>query len=148
MNEIIFYVLTAIVAAGIGIAIGRYLFKRVLDKMQIEAKEKASLILKEAEVTAENIKKDKILEAKEKFLKLKSDFEDEATKKKNQILTNENKLKQKEQNIAKQIEQVKRKEAELESMKENLAAQIEIINKRKEEMEKVKARLERMGRKL
>lgn len=138
MTDIILYVITFLVALAIGIGVGRVIFQRFLKKKELEAQEKANLIIKEAEVNAENIKKDKILEAKEKFLKLKSDFEEEATKRKNQILTNENRLKQREQHLAKQIEQNKRSEAELDSMKENLNAQMEIINKRKEEMEKIK----------
>ena len=42
------------------------------------------MLIKEAELTSENIKKDKILEAKEKFLKLKAEFEEEPNEKKNQ----------------------------------------------------------------
>ena len=37
---------------------------------------------KEAELEAENIKKDKIIEAKEKLLKMKQEFEEEANRKK------------------------------------------------------------------
>ncbi|MGK7396245.1 MAG: ribonuclease Y [Candidatus Cyclobacteriaceae bacterium M3_2C_046] len=138
MVDILYILLAAIVGLAVGIYIGKYLFNKVLKRKQEEAKEKADLITKEAEIRAENIKKDKILEAKEKFLKLKSDFEEEANKKKNQILSNESRLKQREQNISKQFEQVKRKEAELDSMKENLTAQLEIVNKRKEDLEKIK----------
>jgi ribonucrease Y len=138
MIEIIYFLLIAIVAVGVGIFTGRLIFKQSMKKKESEAKLKADLIIKEAGITAENIKKDKILEAKEKFLKLKSEFEEEANRRKNQILSNENKLRQREQNLAKQIEQIKRKEAELDSTTENLNAQVEIVNKRKEELEKIK----------
>lgn len=138
MSEIIYILITAIVALGIGILIGRSLLQKINKQEEGKLKEKAQLIVREAEITAESIKKDKILEAKEKYLKLKSEFEEEANKKKNLIITNENKLKQKEQNLSKQIELIKRKEAELESMKENLTAQLEIVAKRKEDLEKVK----------
>ena len=117
--------------------------QRVLLKKNLEAKlkkaegERASL-LKEAELRAENIKKDRILEAKEKYIKLKTEFEEEANRKKNQIISNENKLKQREANLSKQIESNKRSEAELESLKENVAAQLDIVKKRKEEFEKLK----------
>jgi ribonucrease Y len=138
MTEVIYYLLIAIVAMGVGIFVGSLIVKQSLKKKEVDAKTKADLIIKEAGITAENIKKDKILEAKEKFLKLKSEFEEEANKRKNQILTNENRLKQREQHVAKQIEQMKRKEAELDSTTENLNAQLEIVNKRKEELEKIK----------
>jgi ribonuclease Y len=55
-------------------------------------------MLREAELTAETIKKDRMLEAKEKYLKLKAEFDDEHNTKKNLIITNENKVKQLQQN--------------------------------------------------
>ena len=139
MMDILYFLLPVILAFAFGIFVSRVVFKRSLKRKEAEAKTKAELILKEAGITAENIKRDKILEAKEKFLKLKAEFEEEANKRKNQILSNENKLKQREQQLAKQMEQLKRKEAELESAAENMNAQIEILNKRKEELEKIKA---------
>ncbi|MEO9473938.1 MAG: ribonuclease Y [Cyclobacteriaceae bacterium] len=128
-----------IVSIGIGVGIDRILLKRSVNKKIAEAEEQKKLILKDAEVTAESIKKDRIHEAKEKFLKLRSEFEEESNRKKNQIISNENKLKQREGNLSKQIEQNKRAEAELESMKENVTAQLEIVKKRKEEFEKLKS---------
>jgi ribonuclease Y len=139
MQDLILYIsITAIVAVIAGVIIGRFLLQSVFKRHETEAKEKAKLIIKEAELNGETVKKDKILEAKEKYLKLKSEFEEEANKKKNLIIQNENKIKQREQNLSKQMEQNQRKEAELDSMKENLSAQIEIVNKRKEEIEKMR----------
>lgn len=118
---------------------GGYLVLRfILKKGENEAKEKASLIMKEAEINAENIKKDKILEAKEKFLKLKAEFEEDVNRKKSLIISNESKLKQREQNVSKLMEQSQRKEAELDSMKENLTAQLEIVKKRRNEIDKMR----------
>ncbi|WP_425482034.1 ribonuclease Y [Fulvivirga lutimaris] len=97
---------------------------------------KAKLIIKEAEISAENIKKDKILEAKEKFLKLKAEFEEEASKKKNLIITNENKIKQREQHISKELEKLNRKQAEVDDLKEKLSLQIEVVDKKKVELDK------------
>ncbi len=112
--------------------------KNTLKKYEKEAREKAKLILKEAELNAENLKKDRILEAKEKYLKLKAEFEEESNKKKNFILQAENKVKSREGQINKQVELLNRKEAEMDSLRENLNAQIEIINKRKEDVEKMR----------
>lgn len=130
--------ITAIVALGAGIGIGRVLLARAFSQQEKKMKEKAKLIIKEAELNAENIKKDRILEAKERFLKMKTEFEEESNRKKNLIISNEQKLKQREQTVAKQMEQSKRREAELDSMKENLTAQLEIVNKRKEETERLR----------
>jgi len=123
---------------GAGIIIGRILLKKVFSSEEEKAREQAAIILKEAELKAESIKKDKIIEAKEHFLKLKTEYDEEANRKKNQIIGNENRLRQREQSLSKQFEQNKRKEDELDSLKENLTAQVEIVNKRKAELEKIK----------
>ncbi len=121
-----------------GLVLGRFLLKKVFSSEEKKAREQADIIMREAELKAETIKKDKIIEAKEQLLKLKTEFEEDANKKKNQIVANENRLKQKEQNLSKQFEQNKRKEAEMDSMKENLSAQLEILAKRKSDLEKIK----------
>lgn len=132
------YLLIAAVSVGIGVIIGRFLLKKLNKQEEEKVREKAQLLIKEAELTSETIKKDRILEAKEKYLKLKAEFEEETNKKKNQLISNENKLKQREQNLAKQLEQVKRKDDEVDDLKENLTAQLEIVSKRKDETEKLR----------
>jgi ribonuclease Y len=139
MESTVILVSAGILGLLIGGLVGYLFFLKALKKDQLEARDKAALIIKEAELNAENIKKDKILEAKEKFLKLKTEFEEDANKKKNIIIANESKLKQREMNFSKQLEVVKRKEEELESMKENLTAQLDIVKKRRAELDKVHA---------
>lgn len=144
MGDTVTILIAASVALGVGILIGRVLLQKVNKQATLDLEEKGKQIVKEAELKAESIKKDKIFEAKEKYLKLKSEFEEEANRKKNQIISNENKLKQREGNLNKQHEQIKRKEAELDSMRENLDAQLDIVKKKREELdqkvgEKVKA---------
>ena len=145
MTTTIYIIITALIALGIGVVIGRFLLQQVFKKEEEEAREKAKLILREAEVNAEGIKKDRILEAKEKYLRLKAEFEEDVNKKKNIIIQNENKVKQREQLVNGLQEQVKRKETELVAQKEELNAQKEQLNtqlngiaKRKEEVEKAR----------
>lgn len=138
MDNVIYIIAMLVLGGVIGFLINRFLLTRSADKKIKAAEDKAALIIKEAELTAENIKKDRILEAKEKFLKLKSEFEEESNRKKNQIIANEQKLKKRDEQLNKQIAQNKRAEAELESMKENVAAQMEIVKKRKDDMERIK----------
>lgn len=127
-------------AAGliVGVVIAKLFVKGSNKKILEEAEEQAKSIVKEAGLNAENIKKERIIEAKEKFLKMKSEFEEEANRKKNQILINENKVKQRDSHLSKQVEQNKRLEAELESDKENVSAQLEIVKKKKEDLDKAK----------
>lgn len=130
-----------IVAGLLGLAIGAlmvgFFLKSNNKKLEEEAREKSKILIKEAELTAESIKKTKIFEAKENYLKLKSEFEEDVNKKKVILLTNENKLKQKEQFLSKELEQIKRKEAELDSKKEVLSAQLHSVQVKKDELEKV-----------
>lgn len=138
MDSTIVQILVLLGGLIIGFILSKIISKRASNKQIRESEEKAALILKEAEINAENIKKEKIIEAKEKFLKMKSEFEEEVNRKKNQVIANENKIKQRDSQVSKQIEQNKRKEAELESQKENLNAQMDIVKRRKEELDKVK----------
>jgi ribonuclease Y len=125
-----------VVTILLSLLVGNLLYKFKYKKRKEEVDEKTSLILKEAEIVAENLKRDKILEAKEKILKMKTEFEDEANKKKNLIISNEQKIKQREQSISKEIENLKRKEGEVDDIKIDLAAQLEHVKKRKEELDK------------
>ncbi|MCF1752871.1 ribonuclease Y [Mariniradius sediminis] len=132
-----YIIIAALVGLGLGGFIASLFLKNNAKKLEEEAKEKAKSIIREAEINAEALKKDRILEAKEKYLKLKAEFEEDANKKKAIIITNENKLKQREQVLSKELEQIKRKEAELDSKKENLTAQLHSVQVKKEELDRV-----------
>jgi ribonuclease Y len=137
MTDLIIIISASVLGAiVIGIALGTFLYKRKYKRRQKEIEVKAGLVLKEAEIAAENLKKDKVLEAKEKILKMKSEFEEEANRKKNQIISNEQKIKQREQQVNRELEQLKRKEADLTETQQNLAHQLELVKKRKEELDR------------
>lgn len=91
-------------------------------------------IIKEAETEAEVIKKNKLLEVKEKFLNKKVDLEKEVALRNQKIQQAENKLKQREMVLNQKNEELQRKRNENEAIKENLDAQLVIIEKKKEEL--------------
>jgi len=102
-------------------------------------------IIKEAEAEAEVIKKNKMLEVKEKFLSLKSDLEKQVTQRNSKIQATESKLKQRELQINQRLEDLQRKKNEAIAAKENLDVQMELIEKKKSEMEKLhKQEVERL----
>ena len=129
------------IAAGasliFGLLFGTIIYQRKIRKNKQNNEEKARLIIREAEIQAENLKKDRILEAKEKYLKIKQEFEEEANRRKNQIISNEQKIKQREAQLSKELEQIKRKESDLEEDKKDLGIQMEHIKKRKEELDRL-----------
>jgi ribonuclease Y len=150
----ILLLLSAVVSAAVGAAIMYFALKKANKKTEEDAQQRALEIVKNAEITAENIKKDRILEAKEKYLKLKSEFEDDSNKKKQIIIQNEQKIKQREQQLTQKeqqlnqmTEQNKRRENELENQKKNLEQQTETASKRREEAEKMhKSQVEQLER--
>ncbi|MFT6845969.1 MAG: ribonuclease Y, partial [Flavobacteriales bacterium] len=73
-------------------------------------KSKKNSIIKEAEKEAEAIKKDKILQAKEKFLQLKEEHEKVITDRNRKLQSSEDRFKQKDLTLSKQIEDSKRAE--------------------------------------
>ncbi|MBU3813843.1 MAG: ribonuclease Y [Candidatus Bacteroides intestinipullorum] len=109
--------------------VGAYVFFRYGLKSKYEN------ILKEAENEAEVIKKNKLLEVKEKFLNKKADLEKEVAARNQKIQQAENKLKQREMVLAQRQEELQRKKQEAEAIKANLEAQLEVIDKKKEELD-------------
>jgi ribonuclease Y len=100
-------------------------------------KSKAEKIVKDAEAQAEITKKDKMLEAKEKFLSLKSEHEKEVQTRNAQIIQNENKLKQMENTLKQKTDAVTKKDQELEQVKQSLNKQMETVKSKQEEVDKI-----------
>ncbi|MCF2582550.1 Ribonuclease Y [uncultured Bacteroides sp.] len=121
-------VILTVVAFLVGGAISYSFFRYGL-------KSKYENIIKEAETEAEVIKKNKLLEVKEKFLNKKADLEKEVAARNQKIQQAENKLKQREMVLNQKNEELQRKRNETEAIKENLDAQLVIIEKKKEELD-------------
>ena len=111
--------------------VGMYFFNKYA------LKNRCATILKEAEAEAEVIKKNKLLEVKEKFLNKKADLEKEVALRNQKIQQAENKLKQREMVLNQRQEELQRKKNEAEIIKENLEAQLGIVDKKKEELEQL-----------
>ncbi len=101
-------------------------------------KKKKEQILKDAEKEGENIKKDKIFQAKEKFLQLKAEHEQFINDKNNAILQAENRVKQKELTVNQQAQELSEKQREANAVKDNLKKQVEIVNQKSEEYDRLK----------
>lgn len=97
-------------------------------------------IIREAEAEAEVIKKDKILQAKEKFLQLKAEHEKEINARNSKIIAAENKLKQKETAFSQKMEEFQRKKKENDVIRENLDQQLELVEKKSEDLERTHKR--------
>lgn len=122
-------IVVAIIAAVLGAALSWFI-------IQNQQKTKAAQIIKDAETKAEVIKKDKMLEAKERFIQLKAEHEKEVLAKNQQITASENRIRQKEQSLNQKLEQAQRKENELEQQKNKYNTQLEAVTAKREELEK------------
>lgn len=122
-------VVVALVGVIIGAGAAWFLLNSVLNK-------KKESILAEATKEGETIKEKKILQAKEKFLELKSQHEKEVQEKNKKIQQAEDRLKSKERDVSQQIEQYKKKERELDGQKENLNKLTEHNQRKQGELEK------------
>ena len=128
------YIITAIIAAGLGV-LGTVLVRNVI--LQGRRDE----LIKAAEAEGEAIKKEKIFQAKEKFLQLKSEHEAYINERNAQALQLENKLKQRELGLNQQNSEIGRKQKEVEAIRENLKSQMEIVGKKQEEYEKLRGKV-------
>jgi ribonuclease Y len=129
-----FEVIFAIVGLLIGLVLGYFVTANAVRK---SIEQKSQQIIKDAEAEGEVIKKDKILQAKERFLQLKTEHEKFIQEKNQSITQNENRAKQKEQTLSQKIEENQRKQKEVDNLKENLTAQLEALNKKQQEVEKL-----------
>lgn len=136
MDVTLMTTIAAVVALIIGILLGKVIFaKNTLHKIQ-EAELQAQKIVAEGQLTAENLKKDRMLEAKEKFLQLKSEHEKEVLQRNQKIADAENRIKQKEQSLAQKTEGLQKQVQENEAIKENLNRQMELVAIKRSELEK------------
>lgn len=137
MSEFLIPIIFALIALVIGYFVGQFMLKNSNADKEAEAQVRAEQILENAKQKADSFKRDKQLEAKEHFMQLKSQFEDDSNRKKQIIISNEQKVKQMQQQAAQLLEQNKRKEKELEVQTEKINDQTVIIAKRKEEADKL-----------
>jgi ribonucrease Y len=114
-----------------------------------EAESKAENLLEKAEMKNEQIKNQKIQEARDKFNNLKSDFDSQKSKHLLDMKDREVGLVSKEtdfknqlqvhlknlEDLKKQQSDIEHRETEIESIRENLNKQLSIVTKRKEELD-------------
>jgi ribonuclease Y len=117
----------AVVGLILGVAIAYFLLKSVMQKQ-------GGTIVKEAELKAEAIKKEKMLQAKEKFFQLKETHESAVNEKNRKIQSAEDRIRSKEKQITQQLDETSKKQKYLDKTQEELDRQLEIIAKKKEEL--------------
>ncbi len=123
----ILFALLGLAAGMVGTYIGQ----------QTILKNKSQKLLQDAEVAAENIKKERILQAKEKFLKLKEEHEANIKDRERKMQSNEDRVKAKEKTFNQKLEDLNRKEKEVEKRQSEYDAKIAGLEARIQEVDKM-----------
>ncbi len=136
MDSALIYTIISAAALGLGILTGKMIFSKNTRKQIEDANQQSQKILAEAQLSAENLKKEKILEAKERFVQLKSEHDKEVMDRNRKLSDSELRIKQKEQGINQRMDMLDKQGKENEAIKETLNRQIEVVNHKRTELEK------------
>lgn len=105
-------------AVGAAVALTLYIFFS-----RSVSKGKADSIIRKAEMDAENIKQQKILQAKERFIQLKSEHDSQVSRKNNELKDRENEILNRENQLNQQAGELNRKQHEIDSARGQINAQ-------------------------
>ncbi|WP_420319862.1 ribonuclease Y [Flagellimonas sp.] len=137
MDNTIIIVVAAVVGLVIGFAISKMLEKGKATKTISNAKKEAADIIKEAKKEGESIKKDKIFQAKEKFLELKAEHEKVIINKDKKIAEAEKRTRDKESQVSSELSKGKKLNETLETRIKDVTYKSEILDKKQSEVEKL-----------
>lgn len=136
--DLLITTISIIIALIVGVVIGRFLLQMLFKKQEQTAQEKADRIIKEAQQQAEHHKKQRNLEAKEKFLQLKAEHEKEVNQRNSAVAQKENTIRQKEQSLNQKLENLNREKQDLDNKNKKLEHLIELNEKKSLEVDQLK----------
>ena len=128
--DIILLIVSIVVSLAVG-AVAAIAISRRIDRA------KGKGIIDAAEREAEMIKKNKIIEAKEAEMAIKSEAEKTANARLSKVQTAEAKLKQREIQLSQQQSDLQRKKNEVDAMKGNLENQLSLVENKQNELDKM-----------
>ncbi len=123
---VIYYILAA--AAGAVLALAIYIIVS-----RLISKDRADVFLEKAVAEAETAKQQKMIEAKEHFLQLKSEHDRKVNEKNNQLRDRENNIRSKETQLNQLQSELGRRQHDLDSQKGQLNAQKDQLAKKEAE---------------
>ena len=140
MEPTIIYIALGLGGLIIGFLIAKMLEKSKGSQLVGEDKKNANSIVKEAKSEAESIKKDKILQAKEKFIELKAEHEKVILNREKKMSEAEKRTRDKESQISNELAKNKKLNSSLEGKKKEYQDRLNFLDKRQAEVEKVHRR--------
>lgn len=141
MSIIIAVVATLVISVLVTLALSNAYHKKLAQNKIGSAEEKARQIIDEALKSAEETKREKMLEIKEESLKTRNELEKEVRDRRNEVQRSERRVQQKEENVEKRTEAVEKREASLNQREESLNRKRDEVAKlseqRLKELEKI-----------
>ena len=137
MDNIVMLIIVGIVGLVLGFAIAKLLERNNASQLIKSAKKNAASILKEARSEGETLKKDKILQAKEKFIELKSEHEKVILNRDKKISEAEKRVRDKESQISSELAKSKKLNSELESKQKDYSDRLAYLEKKQAELDKM-----------
>jgi ribonuclease Y len=136
MDYTIIVAITAVVAVIIGILLGKLIFAKNTKQQVEEADNHAKKLVEDAKAHAEQIKSNKILEAKEQFMQLKSEHDKDVMKRTQKLAEDEARAKQQQQGLNDKNANLQKQINEYDQKKQQLEKQLEVVNIKRTELEK------------
>lgn len=137
MDNIVTIIIIAIVALALGFIIAKMLEKNNASTAIASAKKEATSIIKNAEKEGESLKKDKMLQAKERFIELKSEHEKVINSRERKMVEAEKRTRDKESQVSSELAKGKKSNDELENIKKTYAERLTFIDKKQLELDKM-----------
>ncbi len=136
-NTILIGVGALVIGLIIGFIIAKTIEKSNASKLIKSARKEANTIIKDAKNEGESIKKDKILQAKEKFIELKAEHEKVILSRDKKIAEAEKRARDKESQVSSELSRSKKLNQSLEDKIKDYDKRSEYLEKRKQELEKL-----------
>ena len=130
LTTVIAVIVSIVVTAVIVYFATSVFYKNAASSKVKAAEERSRQIIDDAVKTAEDKKRESMLEIKEESIKAKNDLDKEIKERRNEIQKNERRIVQKEENLDRKLEAIEKREA-------GFAAKEETLNKQKEEVAKL-----------
>jgi len=137
MDNIVTIIITAVAALAVGFIIAKMLEKNNAATAIASAKKEAASIIKNAEKDGESLKKDKMLQAKERFIELKSEHEKVINSRERKMVEAEKRTRDKESQVSSELAKSKKANDELENKKKSYTERLIFIEKKQLDLDKM-----------
>ncbi len=136
MDPLVQSIIIGIICLIIGLVAGKLIFAANTKKYVEEAEQQAKKTIADAQQAAETLKKEKLLEAKEKFVQMKAEHDKETLDRNKKIVEAESRIRSQEQSLNSKNANLDKQIKDNEAIKETLNRQIDVVNQKRTELEK------------